>query len=138
MRYYLSKSLLESLIEGTSDQKAILMESLGNLIKEQHLFYTGTISILPILEKQKDPVQKDIIWTQVKRLCLEILDFKSENLSLAQKLSKEFGNSEWIWNEMAIAIEKDLDGFITIEKNLPNQKMIKILLAQEINFDGVA
>ncbi|WP_158586437.1 hypothetical protein [Leptospira stimsonii] len=138
MKYYLSKSLLESLIEGTSDQKAILMESLGNLIKEQHLFYTGTISILPILEKQKDPVQKDIIWTQVKRLCLEILDFKSENLSLAQKLSKEFGNSEWIWNEMAIAIEKDLDGFITIDKNLPNQKMIKILLAQEINFDGVA
>ncbi|RHX87995.1 hypothetical protein EHO98_03330 [Leptospira stimsonii] len=69
---------------------------------------------------------------------MEILDFKSENLSLAQKLSKEFGNSEWIWNEMAIAIEKDLDGFITIEKNLPNQKMIKILLAQEINFDGVA
>lgn len=138
MRYYLSKSLLESLIEGTSDQKSILVESIGNLIKEQHLFYTGTISILPILEKQKDAIQRDIVWTQVKRLCLEILDFKSENLSLAQKLSKEFGGAEWIWNEMAIAIEKDLDGFITIDKNLPNQKMIKVLLAQEINFNGIA
>ncbi|AOP35585.1 hypothetical protein A0128_18100 [Leptospira tipperaryensis] len=138
MRYYLSKSLLESLVEGAPDQKTILVESIGNLIKEQHLFYTGTISILPLLEKQNDPMQKDIIWTQVKRLCLEILDFKSENLSLAQKLSKEFGNADWVWNEMAIAIEKDLDGFITIDKNLPNQKMIKVLLAQEINFNGIA
>ncbi|PJZ54523.1 hypothetical protein [Leptospira adleri] len=138
MKYYLSKSLLESLIEGTSDQKSILVESIGNLIRGQHLFYTGTISILPILEKQKDPIQRDIVWTQIKRLCLEILDFKSENLSLAQKLSKEFGNAEWIWNEMAIAIEKDLDGFVTIDKNLPNQKMIKVLLAQEINFNGIA
>ncbi|EMY27600.1 hypothetical protein LEP1GSC115_5178 [Leptospira interrogans serovar Australis str. 200703203] len=68
---------------------------------------------------------------------MEILDFKAENLSLAQKLSLEFGNIEWVWNEISIAIQKDLDGFITVDKNLPDQKMIKILLAQKINFNGI-
>ncbi|ASV06663.1 hypothetical protein ACO2J1_00305 [Leptospira interrogans] len=137
MKYYLSKSLLEIVIQDPSDLKTIVVESIERLIKEQHLFYTGTISILPLLEKEKDPIQKEIIWSQIKRLCLEILDFKAENLSLAQKLSLEFGNIEWVWNEISIAIQKDLDGFITVDKNLPNQKMIKILLAQKINFNGI-
>lgn len=137
MKYYLSKSLLEIIIQDPSDLKTIVVESIERLIKEQHLFYTGTISILPLLEKEKDPIQKEIIWSQIKRLCLEILDFKAENLSLAQKLSLEFGNIEWVWNEISIAIQKDLDGFITVDKNLPNQKMIKILLAQKINFNGI-
>ncbi|AAN47570.1 hypothetical protein RBB68_01655 [Leptospira interrogans] len=137
MKYYLSKSLLEIIIQDPSDLKTIVVESIERLIKEQHLFYTGTISILPLLEKEKDPIQKEIIWSQIKRLCLEILDFKAENLSLAQKLSLEFGNIEWVWNEISIAIQKDLDGFITVDKNLPDQKMIKILLAQKINFNGI-
>ncbi|AKH75887.1 hypothetical protein LEP1GSC034_2388 [Leptospira interrogans str. 2003000735] len=137
MKYYLSKSLLEIVIQDPSDLKTIVVESIERLIKEQHLFYTGTISILPLLEKEKDPIQKEIIWSQIKRLCLEILDFKAENLSLAQKLSLEFGNIEWVWNEISIAIQKDLDGFITVDKNLPDQKMIKILLAQKINFNGI-
>lgn len=137
MKYYLSKSLLEIIIQDPSDLKTIVVESIERLIKEQHLFYTGTISILPLLEKEKDPIQKEIIWSQIKRLCLEILDFKAENLSLSQKLSLEFGNIEWVWNEISIAIQKDLDGFITVDKNLPDQKMIKILLAQKINFNGI-
>ncbi|EMO52165.1 hypothetical protein [Leptospira noguchii] len=137
MKYYLSKSLLEIIVQDPSDLKAIVVESIEGLIKEQHLFYTGTISILPLLEKEKDPIQKEIIWSQTKRLCLEILDFKTENLSLAQKLSQEFGNIEWVWNEISIAIQKDLDGFITVDKNLPDQKMIKVLLAQKINFNGI-
>ncbi|WP_061285500.1 hypothetical protein [Leptospira interrogans] len=137
MKYYLSKALLEIIVQDPSDLKTIVVESIERLIKEQHLFYTGTISILPLLEKEKDPIQKEIIWNQIKRLCLEILDFKAENLSLAQKLSIEFGNIEWVWNEISIAIQKDLDGFITVDKNLPDQKMIKILLAQKINFNGI-
>lgn len=137
MKYYLSKALLEIIVQDPSDLKTIVVESIERLIKEQHLFYTGTISILPLLEKEKDPIQKEIIWSQIKRLCLEILDFKAENLSLAQKLSLEFGNIEWVWNEISIAIQKDLDGFITVDKNLPDQKMIKILLAQKINFNGI-
>ncbi|WP_317677805.1 hypothetical protein [Leptospira kirschneri] len=137
MKYYLSKSLLEIIVQDSSDLKTIVVESIERLIKEQHLFYTGTISILPLLEKEKDPIQKEIIWGQIKRLCLEILDFKAENLSLAQKFSQEFGNIEWIWNEISIAIQKDLDGFITVDENLPDQKMIKILLAQKINFNGI-
>ncbi|EJO68815.1 MULTISPECIES: hypothetical protein [Leptospira] len=137
MKYYLSKSLLEIIVQDSSDLKTIVVESIERLIKEQHLFYTGTISILPLLEKEKDPIQKEIIWSQIKRLCLEILDFKAENLSLAQKFSQEFGNIEWIWNEISIAIQKDLDGFITVDENLPDQKMIKILLAQKINFNGI-
>ncbi|EKR75254.1 hypothetical protein [Leptospira noguchii] len=137
MKYYLSKSLLEIIVQDPSDLKTIVVESIEGLIKEQHLFYTGTISILPLLEKEKDPIQKEIIWSQTKRLCLEILDFKTENLSLAQKLSREFGNIEWVWNEISIAIQKDLDGFITVDKNLPDQKMIKVLLAQKINFNGI-
>ncbi|WP_061233562.1 hypothetical protein [Leptospira noguchii] len=137
MKYYLSKSLLEIIVQDPSDLKTIVVESIEGLIKEQHLFYTGTISILPLLEKEKDPIQKEIIWSQTKRLCLEILDFKTENLSLAQKLSQEFGNIEWVWNEISIAIQKDLDGFITVDKNLPDQKMIKVLLAQKINFNGI-
>ncbi|ALO27870.1 hypothetical protein [Leptospira borgpetersenii] len=138
MKYYLSKSLLESLVWDSSGLKTIVTNSVERLIKEQHFFYTGTISILPLLEKEKDPIKREILWNQTKRLCLDILDFRSENLSLAQKLSKEFGDLELIWNEIAIAIEKDLDGFITVDKNLPDQKMIKVLLAQEINFDGIA
>ncbi|WP_061248970.1 hypothetical protein [Leptospira alstonii] len=138
MKYYLSQSLLETLVQGPSDLKTIVSGSIERLIKEQHLFYTGTISVLPLLEKEKDPIKREILWNQTKRLCLDVLDFKSENLSLAQKFSKEFGAVEWIWNEISIAIEKDLDGFITVDKNLPDQKMIKILLAQEINFDGIA
>ncbi|MDL5245859.1 hypothetical protein QRD38_08650 [Leptospira weilii] len=138
MKYYLSKSLLENLVWNSSGLKTIVTNSIGKLIKEQHLFYTGTISILPLLEKEKDLIKREIFWNQTKRLCLDILDFRSENLSLAQKLSKEFGDLELIWNEIAIAIEKDLDGFITVDKNLPDQKMIKVLLAQEINFDGIA
>ncbi|EMO82127.1 hypothetical protein [Leptospira kirschneri] len=137
MKYYLSKSLLQIIVQDSSDLKTIVVESIERLIKEQHLFYTGTISILPLLEKEKDPIQKEIIWSQIKRLCLEILDFKAENLSLAQKFSQEFGNIEWIWNEISIAIQKDLDGFITVDENLPDQKMIKILLAQKINFNGI-
>ncbi|WP_016752804.1 hypothetical protein [Leptospira kirschneri] len=137
MKYYLSKSLLEIIVQDSPDLKTIVVESIERLIKEQHLFYTGTISILPLLEKEKDPIQKEIIWSQIKRLCLEILDFKAENLSLAQKFSQEFGNIEWIWNEISIAIQKDLDGFITVDENLPDQKMIKILLAQKINFNGI-
>ncbi|EKO13705.1 hypothetical protein [Leptospira kirschneri] len=137
MKYYLSKSLLEIIVQDSSDLKTIVVESIERLIKEQHLFYTGTISILPLLEKEKDPIQKEIIWSQIKRLCLEILDFKAENLSLAQKFSQEFGNIEWVWNEISIAIQKDLDGFITVDENLPDQKMIKILLAQKINFNGI-
>ncbi|ASV08684.1 hypothetical protein B2G50_06400 [Leptospira interrogans serovar Canicola] len=137
MKYYLSKSLLEIVIQDPSDLKTIVVESIERLIKEQHLFYTGTISILPLLENEKDPIQKEIIWSQIKRLCLEILDFKAENLSLAQKLSLEFGNIEWVWNEISIAIQKDLDGFITVDKILPNQKLIKILLAQKLNFNGI-
>ncbi|EMJ94835.1 hypothetical protein [Leptospira alstonii] len=138
MKYYLSQSLLETLVQGPSDLKTIVSGSIERLIKEQHLFYTGTISVLPLLEKEKDPIKREILWNQTKRLCLDVLDFKSENLSLAQKFSKEFGAVEWVWNEISIAIEKDLDGFITVDKNLPDQKMIKILLAQEINFDGIA
>lgn len=137
MKYYLSKSLLEIIVQDSSDLKTIVVESIERLIKEQHLFYTGTISILPLLEKEKDPIQKEIIWSQIKRLCLEILDFKAENLSLAQKFSQEFGNIEWVWNEISIAIQKDLDGFITVDENLPDQKIIKILLAQKINFNGI-
>ncbi|RHX81254.1 hypothetical protein [Leptospira yasudae] len=138
MKYYLSKSLLETLVGGPSDLKTIVVESIEKLIKQQHLFYTGTVSILPLLEQEKDPIKRDIIWSQTKRLCLDVLDFRQENLSLAQKLSKEFGNAEWIWNEIAIAVEKDLDGFITVDKKLPDQKMIKVLLAQEIDFDRIA
>ncbi|XDD50030.1 hypothetical protein AB3N59_16955 [Leptospira sp. WS92.C1] len=138
MKYYLSKSLLETLISGPSKEKSIILEAVSDLVKNQHLFYTGTISILPLLEKENDLVKREIIWSQLKRLCLEILEFRSENLSLAQKLSKEFGTVEWVWNEIAIAIERDFDGFITVDKNLPDQKMIKVLLAQEINFNGIA
>ncbi|EMY76723.1 hypothetical protein LEP1GSC060_3206 [Leptospira weilii serovar Ranarum str. ICFT] len=138
MKYYLSKSLLEILVQGPSDLKTVVAGSIERLIKEQHLFYTGTISVFSLLEKEKDPIKREIFWSQTKRLCLDILDFKSENLSLAQKLSKEFGEVDWVWNEISIAIEKDLDGFITVDKNLPDQKMIKVLLAQEINFDGIA
>ncbi|MDI7205844.1 hypothetical protein [Leptospira santarosai] len=138
MKYYLSKSLLETLVWDSSGVKTIVANSIGRLIKEQHLFYTGTISILPLLEREKDLIKREILWNQTKRLCLDILDFRFENLSLAQKLSKEFGDVELVWNEITIAIEKDLDGFITVDKNLPDQKMIKVLLAQEINFDGIA
>ncbi|EMY27529.1 hypothetical protein LEP1GSC115_5177 [Leptospira interrogans serovar Australis str. 200703203] len=53
MKYYLSKSLLEIVIQDPSDLKTIVVESIERLIKEQHLFYTGTISILPLLEKEK-------------------------------------------------------------------------------------
>lgn len=138
MKYYLSKSLLEVLIGNPSDLKPIVIEALEKLIKGQHLFYTGTVSVLPLLEEEKDAVKREILWSQIKRLCLGVLDFRPENLSLAQKLSKEFGNAEWVWNEISIAIEKDLDGFITVDKNLPDQKMIRVLLAQEVDFDRIA
>ncbi|MDV6236169.1 hypothetical protein CH379_011100 [Leptospira ellisii] len=138
MKYYLSKSLLEAVVEGPEPLKSSVAESLSRLIKDQHLFYTGTISILPLLERQKDLLQKEIIWNQIKRLCLEVLEFSPQNLSLSLKFSSEFGESDWVWNEIAVAVERDLDGFITVDKGIPDQRMIRILLAQEVNFDGIA
>ncbi|TGK35993.1 hypothetical protein EHQ12_08015 [Leptospira gomenensis] len=138
MKYYLSKSVLETIVEGSEPLKSSVAESLAKLIKDQHLFYTGTVSILPLLEKQKDQLQKEIIWNQIKRLCLEVFEFRTQNLSLSLKFSGEFGGSDWVWNEIAVAVERDLDGFITVDRTIPDQRMIRVLFAQEINFDGIA
>ncbi|EQA43959.1 hypothetical protein LEP1GSC050_3620 [Leptospira broomii serovar Hurstbridge str. 5399] len=138
MKLLLSRDSFHELILGSENSKKVIRGALEALTKKNVLFYLSLSALEEILEKEPDSVKKEILWTQSKSFFVDLLPLRKEEISLALKLSisKEL---DWKnWTDIAVASLLDLDGVLAKDPKYKKQSLIKVLLAQEIDLDGVA
>lgn len=123
---------------GNSSSRRSVSNAIESLTKKNHIFVLALPSLDSVLEKESDPLTREIIWTQSKNLFLDFLPVRKEEISLAIRLSSS-KNLEWKeWLEIATASLADLDGILCTNPKWKEQNLVRILLAQEIDLDGVA
>ncbi len=69
---------------------------------------------------------------------MDLLPIRKEELTLALRLSSSRSLNWEDWIQIALASLADLDGILCIDLKWKDQNLVKILFAQEIDFDGVA
>lgn len=138
MKLLVSSDCFRELLLGNPTSRRSVSNAIESLTKKNHIFVLALPSLDGVLAKESDPLTREIIWTQSKNLFLDFLPVRKEEISLAIRLSVS-KSLEWKeWLEIATASLADLDGILCIDPKWKEQNLVKILLAQEINFDGVA
>ncbi|GBF39472.1 hypothetical protein [Leptospira johnsonii] len=138
MKLLVSSDCFRELVLGNSASRRFVSNAIESLTKKNHIFVLALPSLDSILAKESDPLTREIIWTQSKNLFLDFLPVRKEEISLAIRLSSS-KNLEWKeWLEIATASLADLDGILCTDTKWKEQNLVKILLAQEIDLDGVA
>ncbi|TGM15719.1 hypothetical protein EHQ81_04800 [Leptospira selangorensis] len=138
MKLLVSSDCFKELILGNSSSRRSISNAIESLTKKNHIFVLALPSLDSVLEKESDPLTREIIWTQSKNLFLDFLPIRKEEISLAIRLSSS-KNLEWKeWLEIATASLADLDGILCTNPKWKEQSIVKILLAQEVDLDGVA
>ncbi|PJZ27359.1 hypothetical protein CH352_09800 [Leptospira hartskeerlii] len=138
MKLLVSSECFRELVLGNSSSRRSVSNAIESLTKKNHIFVLALPSLDSILAKESDPLTREIIWTQAKNLFLDFLPIRKEEISLAIRLSSS-KNLEWKeWLEIATASLADLDGILCTDPKWKEQNLVKILLAQEIDLDGVA
>ncbi|PKA17421.1 hypothetical protein [Leptospira haakeii] len=138
MKLLVSSDCFKELILGNSSSRRSVSNAIESLTKKNHIFVLALPSLDSVLEKESDPLTREIIWTQSKNLFLDFLPVRKEEISLAIRLSSS-KNLEWKeWLEIATASLADLDGILCTNPKWKEQNIVKILLAQEVDLDGVA
>lgn len=123
---------------GNSASRRSVSNAIESLTKKNHIFVLALPSLDTVLAKEPDPLTREIIWNQSKNLFLDFLTIRKEEISLAIRLSAS-KNLDWKeWLEIATASLADLDGILCTDPKWKEQNLVKILLAQEIDLDGVA
>ena len=138
MKLLVSSDCFKELVLGNSSSRRSVSNAIESLTKKNHIFVLALPSLDSVLEKESDPLTREIIWTQSKNLFLDFLPVRKEEISLAIRLSSS-KNLEWKeWLEIATASLADLDGILCTNPKWKEQNLVRILLAQEIDLDGVA
>lgn len=138
MKLLVSSDCFRELVLGNSSSRRSVSNAIESLTKKNHIFVLALPSLDSILSKESDPLTREILWTQSKNLFLDFLPIRKEEISLAIRLSSS-KNLEWKeWLEIATASLADLDGILCTDPKWKEQDLVKILLAQEIDLDGVA
>ncbi|TGN02743.1 hypothetical protein [Leptospira dzoumogneensis] len=138
MKLLVSSDCFKELVLGNPSSRRSVSNAIESLTKKNHIFVLALSSLDSVLEKESDPLTREIIWTQSKNLFLDFLPIRKEEISLAIRLSSS-KNLEWKeWLEIATASLADLDGILCTNPKWKEQNLVKILLAQEIDLDGVA
>ncbi|MGJ4787206.1 hypothetical protein EHQ52_08875 [Leptospira koniambonensis] len=138
MKLLVSSDCFKELVLGNSSSRRSVSNAIESLTKKNHIFVLALPSLDSVLEKESDPLTREIIWTQSKNLFLDFLPVRKEEISLAIRLSSS-KSLEWKeWLEIATASLADLDGILCTNAKWKEQNLVKILLAQEIDLDGVA
>ncbi|EPG73857.1 hypothetical protein LEP1GSC058_3633 [Leptospira fainei serovar Hurstbridge str. BUT 6] len=138
MKLLLSHDSFHELILGSESSKKVIRGALEALTKKNVIFYLSLSALDEILAGESDSVKKEILWTQSKSFFADLLPLRKEEISLALKLSisKEL---DWKnWTDIAVASLLDLNGVLANDPKYRKQNLIKVLLAQEIDLDGVA
>lgn len=138
MKLLVSSDCFRELVLGNSSSRRSVSNAIESLTKKNHIFVLALPSLDAVLEKESDPLTREIIWNQCKNLFLDFLPVRKEEISLAIRLSSS-KSLEWKeWLEIATASLADLDGILCTNPKWKEQNLVKILLAQEIDLDGVA
>ncbi|EMK00460.1 hypothetical protein AB3N61_15895 [Leptospira sp. WS58.C1] len=138
MKLLVSSDCFRDLMLGNSASRRSVSNAIESLTKKNHIFVLALPSLDTVLAKEPDPLTREIIWNQSKNLFLDFLTIRKEEISLAIRLSAS-KNLDWKeWLEIATASLADLDGILCTDPKWKEQNLVKILLAQEIDLDGVA
>ncbi|TGL63260.1 hypothetical protein [Leptospira sarikeiensis] len=138
MKLLVSSDCFRDLVLGNPNSKRLVSNAIESLTKKNHIFVLALPSLETVLATESDPTTREILWTQSKNLFLDFLPIRKEEISLALRLSSS-KSLEWReWLEIATASLADLDGILCTDPKWKEQSLVRILLAQEINLDGVA
>ncbi|TGK01441.1 hypothetical protein EHQ53_07900 [Leptospira langatensis] len=138
MKLLLSSECFKELVRGSATSRRSVFSAMESLTKKNHLFVLALPSLENLLAKESDPVKREILWNQAKNLFLEFLPVRKEEISLAIRLSSSTSLRWEEWVEVATASLADLDGILCLDRKWKEQSLVKILLAQEVDLDGVA
>lgn len=138
MKLLLAKNSFYTLLLGEPKAKKEIQRALEALTKKNALFCVSLASVHAILSAERDSSRREILWTQSKNFFAEILPVKKEEISLALKLSASTDLNWEEWLDVASASLSDLDGILSLDSRYRKQTLMKVLLAEEIDLDGIA
>ncbi|PJZ71584.1 hypothetical protein CH373_01800 [Leptospira perolatii] len=138
MRILLSSSSYQDLLFGVEANKSSVRNAVESLTKKNVLLYLPLPAIEQALAKEPNPIKREILWNQTKNLFTELLPVRKEEIALAIRLSASADLSFEEWIEIAQAANYDLEGILTSSASFKKQNLVKVLLTQEINFNGLA
>ncbi|TGK07369.1 hypothetical protein EHO59_04500 [Leptospira semungkisensis] len=138
MKLLLSSECFRELVRGSAASRRSVFSAIESLTKKNHVFVLALSSLEEVLAKESDPTKREILWNQSKNLFLEFLPVRKEEIALALRLSSSASLRWEEWVEVAVASLADLDGILCLNRKWKEQSLVKILLAQEIDLDGVA
>lgn len=109
MNYYLTESLLNSLLHSNEKDKTKIEKKLSELLKKKGKFYISSFTIKEILINENDQTLRENLYQLIATLPEILLNHTSNDFNLALKLSRDQNLKFENYLELAICLNNSID-----------------------------